>query len=268
MTRRNERIRAPRVRLLAPNGDQLGIMSSRQAVAKAKEMGLDLVEIAAQADPPVCKIVDYGKWKYEQAKLKKGQKTKSTSRLKEIKLRVRTESHDYNIKLARAEKFLDEGHKVRVQLQFRGRENAHREIGFEVMQRAIVDLETMGQVDQQPRLAGRAVVMVLSPLPEQKRKPKFTHIDVPDEEYEPDDEQGENVDEPTENIGEAGGNVGEQPEHSDEAPETGEASPETTETSPETGETSPETGEQETADEPAPEQAQPPPVPPDIPSNP
>jgi len=201
MTRRNERIRAPRVRLLAPNGDQLGIMSSRQAVAKAKEMGLDLVEIAAQADPPVCKIVDYGKWKYEQAKLKKGQKASSATRLKEIKLRVRTEPHDYNIKLARVEKFLDDGHKVRVQLQFRGRENAHREIGFDVMRRAITDLETMGQVDQQPRLAGRAIVMVLSPLPEHKRKPKFNHIDVSEEEEE---------------VGET-------------SPETGDASPKTPE---------------------------------------
>jgi translation initiation factor IF-3 len=188
MTRRNERIRAPRVRLLAPNGDQLGVMSSREALMKAKAFGLDLVEVAANADPPVCKIVDYGKWKYEQAKLKKGQKSKSATRLKEIKLRVRTEAHDYNIKMARAEKFLGEGHKVRVQLQFRGRENAHREIGFQVMERAIDDLETMAQVDQPPRLNGRAIVMVLSPLPEQKRKPKFTHIDADEEFHEPDDD--------------------------------------------------------------------------------
>jgi translation initiation factor IF-3 len=188
MTRRNERIRAPRVRLLAPNGDQLGVMSSREALMKAKAMGLDLVEVAANADPPVCKIVDYGKWKYEQAKLKKGQKSKSATRLKEIKLRVRTEEHDYNIKMARAEKFLDGGHKVRVQLQFRGRENAHRDIGFQVMERVIDDLQTMAQVDQPPRLNGRAIVMVLSPLPEQKRKPKFTHIDADEEIHEPDDD--------------------------------------------------------------------------------
>jgi translation initiation factor IF-3 len=217
MTRRNERIRAPRVRLLGPTGEQLGIMSSRQAVAKAKSMGLDLVEIAAKADPPVCKIVDYGKWKYEQAKLKKGQKTKSVTRLKEIKLRVRTEAHDYNIKLARAEKFLDEGHKVRVQLQFRGRENAHREIGFEVMRRAIDDLSTMAHVDQQPRLSGRAINMVLSPLPEQQRKPKFNHIDADEEIYESDDDAPESDETPE--TGAPDESVHAQPESEDRKPE-------------------------------------------------
>ena len=130
----------------------------------------------------MCKIVDYGKWKYEQAKLKKTSKSKSATRIKEVKFRVRTETHDYNIKLARAENFLDAGHKVRVQLQFRGRENAHREIGFEVMQRIKEDLKTMAHVDQEPRLAGRAIVMVLSPLPKQQRKPKFTKFHVEDHE--------------------------------------------------------------------------------------
>ena len=115
-------------------------MTPREALMKAKSVGLDLVEIAAAADPPVCKIVDYGKWKYEQAKLKKNQKSKAVTRLKELKFRVRTDTHDYNIKLARAETFLDGGHKVRVRQQFRGRENAHREIGFDVMQRIIGDL--------------------------------------------------------------------------------------------------------------------------------
>jgi translation initiation factor IF-3 len=160
--------------VVLPDGQQLGVMTPREALTKAKSVGLDLVEIAPKADPPVCKIVDYGKWKYEQAKLKKNQKAKSSIRLKELKFRVRTEEHDYNIKLARAEKFLDGGHKVRCRLQFRGRENAHREIGFDVMERIKEDLKTMAHVDFEPKLAGRAIVMSLSPLPEAQRKPKFT----------------------------------------------------------------------------------------------
>jgi translation initiation factor IF-3 len=188
IARKNDRIRAPRVRVILPNGDQLGILPTREALAKAKALGLDLVEIAAKADPPVCKIVDYGKWKYEQAKLRKGQKSKAATRMKEVKFRVRTETHDYNIKMARAEKFLDGGHKLRVQLQFRGRENAHREIGFEVMQRVIADLKTMAHVDQEPRLNGRAIVMILSPLPAHKRQPKFTRFHREDYEDEADDD--------------------------------------------------------------------------------
>lgn len=174
MTRVNERIRAPRVRVVLPDGRQLGIMSSQEALEKARLVGLDLVEIAAKADPPVCRIIDYGKYKYEQAKLKKQQKTsKNATRMKEVKFRVRTEQHDYNIKLGRLETFLDEGHKVRVVLQFRGRENAHREIGFEKMQRIIGDLKTMANVDQEPRLNGRAIGMTLSPLPKSQRQRKF-----------------------------------------------------------------------------------------------
>ena len=196
MTRVNERIRAPRVRVVTGNGEQLGVMDTRVAVEKAKSIGLDLVEVASKADPPVCRVVDYGKWKYEQSKLKKGQ-AKASTRMKEVKFRVRTEEHDYNIKLGRAETFLDEGHKVRIQLQFRGRENAHREIGFEVMERVKGDLLTMGHVDQEPKLAGRAIVMVLSPLPAEKRERKFKlyHGDlIEEDDFDDDDvEEGENV---------------------------------------------------------------------------
>ena len=125
----------------------------REAIDKAKSVGLDLVEIAPKADPPVCRIVDYGKFKYEQSKLKKTSKSKGPVKMKEVKVRVRTEEHDYNIKCARAEKFLDEGSKVRIQLQFRGRENAHREIGFEVMDRVKTDLAGMSHVDMEFKLA-------------------------------------------------------------------------------------------------------------------
>jgi translation initiation factor IF-3 len=173
MTRINDRIRAPRVRVVLANGDQLGVMSSREALAKAQSLGLDLVEIAAQADPPVCKIVDYGKYKYEQAKLKKNQKSKNATRMKEVKFRVGTGTHDYNIKMGRAEGFLDDGHKVRFILQFRGRENAHKDLGFVVMKKIVEDLKSMGQVDQEARLNGRAIGMTLSPLPQHQRKRKF-----------------------------------------------------------------------------------------------
>jgi len=172
MTRINDRIRAPKVRVILATGEQLGVMSSREALAKAMAYGLDLVEIAGQVDPPVCKIIDYGKYKYEQAKLKK-QKSKSSTRMKEVKFRVVTGQHDYNIKLGRAEGFLDSNHKVRFVLQFKGRENAHKDLGFVALNRIIEDLKSMAQVDQPPRLNGRAVAMILSPLPQHQRKRKF-----------------------------------------------------------------------------------------------
>ncbi len=204
MTRVNERIRAPRVRVVSGKGEQLGVMDTREAVQRAKAIGLDLVEVASKADPPVCRVVDYGKWKYEQSKLKKTSKSKSVTRLKEIKFRVRTEQHDYNIKLGRIEAFLEEGHKVRAQLQFRGRENAHRELGIEKMERIKGDLKTMANVDQEPKLVGRNVVMVLSPLPDgqQVRKFKLSHGDlIEKDDFEEDDEfddEHEEAEEPEE----------------------------------------------------------------------
>ena len=199
MTRINDRIRAPRVRVVLANGDQLGVMSSREALAKAQSLGLDLVEIAAQADPPVCKIVDYGKYKYEQAKLKKNQKSKNATRMKEVKFRVGTGTHDYNIKMGRAEGFLDDGHKVRFILQFRGRENAHKDLGFVVMKKIVEDLKTMGQVDQEARLNGRAIGMTISPLPQHQRKRKFHlfHGELLEEDdFDDDEDDNENEEEP------------------------------------------------------------------------
>lgn len=195
MTRVNDYIRAPKVRVVTDTGEFVGVMSAREAVAKAKSIGLDLVEIAANADPPVCKVCDYGKYKYEQAKLKKS-KPKTTARLKEVKFRVRTEEHDYNLKCSRIEKFLEEGSKVKVQLQFRGRENAHKELGFVVLQRVAGDMETMANIDQKPRLAGRAVSMLLSPLPKEQRVRKFLMdhgelIDEDDFDEDVDDEESE-----------------------------------------------------------------------------
>lgn len=175
MTRVNDYIRAPKVRVVTDTGELVGVMSAREAVAKAQSIGLDLVEIAAKADPPVCKICDYGKYKYEQSKLKKS-KPKVTTKLKEVKFRVRTEEHDYNLKCSRIENFLDEGNKVKVQLQFRGRENAHKDLGFVVLQRVAADMTGMANLDQKPRLAGRAVTMLLSPLPKEQRKRKFQMV--------------------------------------------------------------------------------------------
>ncbi len=168
----NDRIRAPRVRVVNAKGEQLGILPTREALAKAKEIGLDLVEIAPNADPPVCRVVDYGKYKYMQAKLQKSNKAKAT-RMKEVIIRVGTDINDYHVKMARAEQFLDHGHKVRFRLRFRMRENAHKELGLEKMAQVQEDLKTMGQVDQAAKLAGNTVIMVMAPLPAAQRVKKF-----------------------------------------------------------------------------------------------
>lgn len=190
MTRVNERIRAPKVRVVYED-QQLGVMDSREAVEKAKSVGLDLVEVAPNAKPPVCRVCDYGKYKYEQSKLKK-KKAKAVTRIKEIKLRVGTDKHDYDIKMARSEQFLEQGNKVRVRLQFRGRENAHKEIGIDVLKKVGEDLKDMAHVDQLPRLAGRAATMMLSPLPKEQQKRHFllSHGNLID----PDDEGDEDID--------------------------------------------------------------------------
>lgn len=185
------------MRVVLATGEQLGVISTREALLKAQSMGLDLVEIAGAVDPPVCKIIDYGKYKYEQAKLKK-QKSKSSTRMKEVKFRVGTGQHDYNIKLGRAETFLEANHKVRFVLQFKGRENAHKDLGFVVLARIVDDLKTMAQVDQPARLNGRAVAMILSPLPAHQRKRKFQlfHGELMEEDDEEDhDPAGDEDDE-------------------------------------------------------------------------
>ncbi len=189
----NDRIRAPRVRVVTANGDQLGVMATRDALARAKEIGLDLVEVAPNADPPVCRLIDYGKFKYMQAKMQKNNKAK-TVRMKEIKLRIGTDVNDYNVKMARTEQFLDHGHKVRFQLRFRGRENAHQQLGLEVMAKVVEDMKTMGKVDQAAKLAGNTVTMVLTPLPAGQRVKKFKKFqeedfDVDSEEFDASDDE-------------------------------------------------------------------------------
>lgn len=164
---------------------QIGVMSPHDALRKARELGLDLVEIAPKAVPPVCRICDYGKWKYEQAKQKKHQ-VKAGGKLKEVKFRVGIDPHDYNIKMARGERFLGEGHKLRIQIMFRGRQMAHPELGMVLARQILEDYKTMGHPDVQPRQAGRSISMMVSPLPKEQRKPRFTRYDDASEEDEDD----------------------------------------------------------------------------------
>jgi translation initiation factor IF-3 len=195
----NQRIRAREVRvILSSTGQQLGIMKIQDALRAAQQAGLDLVEVAPTAAPPVCRIVDFGKFKYELAKHEKDKKH-ATSKLKEIKFRVNISPHDYETKLRHAEEFLDKSNKVRTQLQFRGRENAHKELGMDLMRKISEDLVTMANVEQPPKLLGRAITMTLAPLPAGKRKRKFAKVselppDIDDEETDSDeDEEEENL---------------------------------------------------------------------------
>jgi translation initiation factor IF-3 len=176
---------------MASTGEQLGVLKLSDAIRRAQELGLDLVEVAATANPPVCRIVDFGKFKYEAAKHEKDKKG-SSSKLKEIKFRVNCAEHDYETKMRHAEEFLDKGNKVRVHLQFRGREMAHQELGMALMVRVKGDLATMAHVETEPKLQGKSVTMTLAPLPSNKRKRKFSiDPDLEPLEDEPDEAEGE-----------------------------------------------------------------------------
>lgn len=188
--RKNDRIRAREVRLISPEGNQIGIVSRDEALQLAKDVGLDLIEISETARPPVCRIVDYGKYMYELSKRQKESKQKKsiTTKLKEVKFRVRIEEHDYMVKLRRAEVFLYKGAKVKLSLMYRGRENEHKQLGVEVLQRAANDLAHIAVLDSVPRVAGRHASGIVSPLPTQKRRLKYnTKLMVEQEEHdEPD----------------------------------------------------------------------------------
>jgi translation initiation factor IF-3 len=159
------------------SGQQIGVLPTGQAIRMARERGLDLIEISAAADPPVCKIVDYGKYKYEQEKKKKeAAKSQKGGKLKEMKFRIGIDPHDYTIKIAHAEEFLSHGDKVRIQLQFKGRQMAHQELGFQLARRIRDDLQGMGHVDQEPKMAGRNINMQLTPHPERQRVRKFANF--------------------------------------------------------------------------------------------
>ncbi|MBV1910499.1 MAG: translation initiation factor IF-3 [Kangiellaceae bacterium] len=160
----NEEIEAPQVRLIDKDGESKGIVTIREAVAAAKEVTLDLVEISPGAEPPVCKIMDYGKYVFEAKKAKAAAKKKQTVvHVKEIKFRPGTDIGDYNIKLRKLTEFLQEGDKTKITVRFRGREMAHREIGMELMKRVQKDLEEFGDVESFPKLEGRQMTMVIAP---------------------------------------------------------------------------------------------------------
>ena len=159
--------------IVASNNEQLGVLRLDEAIRRARSMGLDLVEIAPNAQPPVCRIVDFGKFRYDLSKQEKDKK-QTTTKVKEIKFRVNIDEHDYLTKVRHAEDFLDKSNKVKVHLQFRGREMAHQELGMLVVKRVREDLAGMAHVDMEPKLVGRAIGMTLSPLPAGKRHRKFT----------------------------------------------------------------------------------------------
>ncbi len=191
--RRNERIRAREVRVIGPDGKNYGIMAPRDAVKIAKEAGLDLIEVSPSARPPVCRILDYGKFLYEESKKKKDSKPVS-SKLKEVKFRTSIDPHDFETKLRRAEEFLYHGNKVKVTLSFRGRENQHKDLGFERVKQAIEMLKQVATPDADPKLVGRNVTLILSPLPANKRKLVFNRQEEL-ESRDPDDEQPDDSDE-------------------------------------------------------------------------
>ncbi len=169
----NERIRHPQVRVIGDDGEQIGILSSRDALAMARERGLDLIEVAPQAQPPVCRIIDYGKFKYEQAKKdRESSKKHKQSDLKGIKMFPHIDQHDFDVKVRSALKFLQEGDKVKVTVAFKGREITHPEFGRQQMEKIIAAAaEVGGQVEKPPLMEGRQMTMILSPSSGSKSKP-------------------------------------------------------------------------------------------------
>ena len=164
--RRNEQIRARDVRLIGPEGEQLGVVAKIDAIQMAMEKGMDLVEVAATADPPVARIMDYGKFKYEQQKKKQEAKKRQTVvHIKEIKMRPKTDEHDFQTKINHIKRFLEEGDRVKVTLFFRGREIVHKDRGLSVLDRVIEETKEFAKVEQEARAEGRALQILLVPIP-------------------------------------------------------------------------------------------------------
>jgi len=161
----NERIRSPQVQVISSDGKNLGTLDTQEAINIAKQEGLDLIEISPNANPPVCKIIDIGKYKYDlQKKANKAKKKQKIINLKEIKLRPVTEIHDYNFKIKNAQRFLSKGDKVKFTVQFKGREMQHTNLGHELMQRIINDTTSLGKVEVQPKFEGKQIIMIVQPL--------------------------------------------------------------------------------------------------------
>jgi translation initiation factor IF-3 len=160
----NDRIRAPEIRLIGADGENLGVVRPHQALMLAEEAGLDLVEISPTAVPPVCKIMDFGKFKYEQQKREaEARKKQKIIEIKEIKFRPGTDTHDYEVKMRSVHRFLEEGDKVKITLRFRGREMAHQQLGMELLNRVAADVAQTGKIESMPRLEGRQMVMMIAP---------------------------------------------------------------------------------------------------------
>ena len=163
--RTNEKIRATQVRVINSDGQNLGTLSTQEAINIAKQKGLDLIEISPKANPPVCKIIDIGKYKYDlQKKANKAKKKQKIVNLKEIKLRPVTDIHDYNFKIKNAQKFLSKGDKVKFTVQFKGREMQHTHLGHKLMQRIINDISALGKIEVRPKFEGRQIIMIVQPL--------------------------------------------------------------------------------------------------------
>ena len=161
----NNRITAPEVQVIGSDGDNIGILNTNEAISMAKEQGLDLIEIAPNAKPPVCKIIDMGKFKYDaQKKANIAKKKQKIVLLKEIKMRPVTETHDYDFKVKNAKKFLGKGDKVKFTIRFKGRELQHSHLGRELMDKIKVDMKDIGKVELHPKFDGKQMIMVIQPL--------------------------------------------------------------------------------------------------------
>ena len=160
----NDRIRVPEIRLIGADGENVGVVSPDRGLRMAEDAGLDLVEISPNASPPVCKIMDYGKFKYEQQKREsEARKKQKTIDVKEVKFRPNTDTHDYDVKMRNVTRFLEAGDKVKVTLRFRGREMAHQNLGRNLLERVAADVEGLGKVENMPKMEGRQMVMMIGP---------------------------------------------------------------------------------------------------------
>lgn len=170
-TRVNQRIRVPQVRCISETGEQIGVITTAEALRRAESRGLDLVEISPNADPPVCRIMNFGKYRYEESQREKlARKHQATVSLKETKFHMNVEEHDYQTKLNHIREFLTKGHRVKASLLFRGRENEHRELGYNLMTRLAKDCENLGAPESSPRLFGNNLVIMLHPQHGKKRE--------------------------------------------------------------------------------------------------
>ncbi|KNG92504.1 translation initiation factor IF-3 [Pseudaestuariivita atlantica] len=170
----NDRIRAPEIRLIGAEGENVGVVTPSRAMELAEQAGLDLVEISPNASPPVCKIMDFGKFKYEQQKREsEARKKQKTIEIKEVKFRPNTDTHDYDVKMRNVYKFLENGDKVKITMRFRGREMAHQNLGRDLLERVAEDTKELGRVENFPKMEGRQMIMLIGPLPAgTKPKPK------------------------------------------------------------------------------------------------